>query len=354
MIKHVIVLGAQVPFTVGGAEIHVNSLVREINKLDDVKADLVQLPFKWYPENQMLNDIMAWRLLDLSEANGTKIDLVIASKFPTYAVKHDNKALWLIHQHRTLYDLENTEYDCWGRGADAKVIRDKIRELDDKFFAECKCIFTNGRTTAKRIKKYNGFNGEPLFPPPKLADQIHPGKYGERIVYIGRLEPNKRADLLVLAVGKCKQAKVSIIGKGRKQDHERLQKLIEKMGASSRCELLGYLPDKDLLKHLSEARALFYAPYDEDYGYATIEAFLAQKPVITSNDSGEVRLFVEETGSGLVSDTNPHNIANNMSKIYDMTNKELREMAQPGYELAKNITWDNILKKLVLDGLHNG
>jgi len=173
--KHVIVLGAQVPFTSGGAEIHVNSLVYEINKLDNIKAELVQLPFKWYPEIQMINDIMAWRLLDLSESNGIKIDLVIASKFPTYAVRHENKALWLIHQHRTIYDLENTEYDCWGCEPDTKVIRDKIRELDQKFFQECKCIFTNGRTTAKRIKKYNGFNGEPLFPPPKLADQIHPG-----------------------------------------------------------------------------------------------------------------------------------------------------------------------------------
>jgi len=351
--KHVIVLGAQVPFTIGGAEIHVNSLVQEINKLDDVKAELVQLPFKWYPEKQMLNDIMAWRLLDLSESNGKKIDLVIASKFPTYALKHENKALWLIHQHRTLYDLENTEYDCWGCEPDTEVLRDKIRELDRKFFSECKCIFTNGRTTAKRMKKYNGINGQPLFPPPKLADQIHPGYYGEKIIYIGRLEPNKRPDLMISSAAKCNKAKISIIGKGRKEDHERLKILIEEAALCDRCELLGYLPDSELLVRLSNARAVFYAPYDEDYGYATIEAFLAQKPVISTYDSGEVGLFVSETGSGYLSDTSAEEVAENINKIYELDAKQLKDMAMPGYEMAKTITWGNVLEKLVLKNLYS-
>jgi glycosyltransferase involved in cell wall biosynthesis len=352
--KHVIVLGAQVPFVRGGAEVLCESIVREINKLDNVKAELVQLPFKWYPEEQMLNDIMAWRLQDLSEANGRKIDLVIATKFPTYAVQHENKGLWLVHQHRTLYDLENTEYDCWKSADNTKIIRDKIRSLDKKFFHECKCHHTISRNVSKRLKHFSGFYSEPLFPPPILADRIYPGEYGEKILYVGRLEPNKRPDLLILAACFAKKAKISIIGRGRKEDNERLENLINKMGISDRCKLLGFLSDEDLLNHLSEARAVFYAPLDEDYGYATIEAFLAKKPVITCDDSGEVKLFVEETGSGLVSDINSRSIASNISKIYDMTNKELNEMAQPGYELAKNITWDKILKKLVLDNLYDG
>jgi glycosyltransferase involved in cell wall biosynthesis len=349
--KRVIVLGAQVPFVKGGAELHCESLVHAINRLDGVAAELVQLPFKWYPEEQMLNDIMAWRLLDLSESNGMKIDLVIATKFPTYALQHSNKVLWLIHQHRTLYDLENTEYDSWRLEENTKVIRDKIRSLDNKFFVECRKRYTNGRNTASRLKNYNGFDSEPLFPPPVLADRIQPGAYGERVIYIGRLEPNKRPDLLISAASLVPKAKISIIGKGRKEDSERLKSLIEKTGISGRCELLGFLPDEELLRRLSTARAVFYAPYDEDYGYATIEAFLAMKPVITCADSGEVKSFVEETGSGFVSDTSPVSIASNIRNIYDMTETELAEMAFPGHELAKGITWDKVLKKLVFDNL---
>ncbi|MBT8490482.1 MAG: glycosyltransferase [Deltaproteobacteria bacterium] len=349
--KHVVILGVQVPFVTGGAELLNRSLVREINKLEGVKAEEVKLPFKWYPETQMLNEIMAWRLLDLSEANGRKIDLSIATKFPTYALPHKNKALWLVHQHRTLYDLENTEYDCWNLGPDCKLIRDKIRNLDDKFFHECKCHYTISRTVSERLEKFNGFTSKPLFPPPFLADKIKPGKYNDKIVYIGRLEPNKRPDLLIEAAKNCKKAKISIIGKGRKEDNEKLMGLLKNRGLSNRCELLGFLTEGDFLRHLSEARAIFYGPLDEDYGYATIEAFLAQKPVITCRDSGEAKLFVEETGAGFISDPEPISIANNLSAIYDLSDIELKEMAVPGYDLAQTITWSKILEELVLDNL---
>jgi glycosyltransferase involved in cell wall biosynthesis len=349
--KRVVVLGAQVPFTRGGAEIHVESLVEQINRLQDFEAELVQIPFKWYPEEQMLSDVMAWRLLDLSEANGKKIDMVIASKFPTYALQHENKILWLIHQHRTLYDLENTEYDSWNIGPENHLIRDKLRSLDNLFFSECKCIFTNGRTTANRLLHYNGVKGTPLFPPPVHAERKIQEEYGDKILYFGRLEPNKRPDLLIHATYLCESAKTLIVGRGRDEDHLRLQDLIDSYGIANRCQLLGYVTDDTLLKILSEARAVFYAPVDEDYGYATIEAFLALKPVITCTDSGEVRMFVEDTGSGWVAAVKPKEIAEICNWVYHLSEKEIKEIAFPGFEFAQSITWDKVLKSLVFNNL---
>ena len=345
--KHVLVLGAQIPFVKGGAELLAESLIREINKLEGVAAELVQLPFKWYPEEQIINDIFSWRLQDFSEANGRKIDLVIPTKFPAYAAEHGNKVLWLVHQHRVIYDLEGTEYDAWRN----QIVRSKLRNLDNKFFKECRKIFTIAETVSKRLKQFNHYDSTPLFPPPFLRDKIHPGRYKDRVVYIGRLEPNKRPDLLLHALQYAKKAKVSIIGKGRSEDTERLTRLIDKYGISDRCEILGYLPEEDLLRHLSDCRALFYAPFDEDYGYATVEAFLARKPVISCDDSGEVVTFIRKAGSGFISDTNPRNIASNLIKIYEMSDRELEDKSHKGYQLAKDITWDKILKALVLENL---
>ena len=345
--KHVLVLGAQIPFVKGGAELLNESLLREINKLEDVTAELVQLPFKWYPEEQMINDIFSWRLQDFSESNGKTIDLVIPTKFPTYAAEHKNKVLWLVHQHRVIYDLEGTEYDAWRN----QIVRTKVKSLDNRFFRECRKIFTISETVSKRLEHYNHYDSTPLFPPPFFGGKIYPGKYKDRVIYIGRLEPNKRPDLLLDALRYAKKAKVSIIGKGRSEDTERLMRLIEKYGISDRCEILGYLPEEDLLRHLADCRALFYAPFDEDYGYATIEAFLAGKPVISCDDSGEVVTFIRRTGSGFISDTDPRNIASNLLKIYEMSEKELEDMGHKGYELAKDITWDKILKALVLENL---
>ena len=47
-------------------------------------------------------------MIDLTEAAGKRIDLVIATRFPSYLVKHPNKVVWLIHQLRQAYDLLGT------------------------------------------------------------------------------------------------------------------------------------------------------------------------------------------------------------------------------------------------------
>ena len=50
----------------------------------------------------------AWRSLDLTEAGGRPVDAVIATRFPSYAVRHPNKIVWLIHQYRQAYDQFGT------------------------------------------------------------------------------------------------------------------------------------------------------------------------------------------------------------------------------------------------------
>jgi hypothetical protein len=56
----VVVCTAQVPFASGGAERHAAGLVREL-KRGGHEADLVQLPFKWYPREEILASALAWR-----------------------------------------------------------------------------------------------------------------------------------------------------------------------------------------------------------------------------------------------------------------------------------------------------
>ena len=92
--KTILVCEAQVPFVHGGAEMHVRELVRELRARGHL-AELVSVPFKWYPKEEILPHAAAWRLLDLSESNGRPVDLVIASKFPTYFVRHPHKVAWL-------------------------------------------------------------------------------------------------------------------------------------------------------------------------------------------------------------------------------------------------------------------
>ncbi len=73
------VCAPQVPFVRGGAEIFAGRLVAELAARGH-EADLVTVPYKWYPGQRVLTQAFLWRLLDLEEADGRPIDLVVATK----------------------------------------------------------------------------------------------------------------------------------------------------------------------------------------------------------------------------------------------------------------------------------
>ena len=346
--KKVAVLHAQVPFTKGGAELLVEGLVEAINEmLPGVEAELIQIPFKWYPESQILSDMMAWRMLDLTEAAGNKIDLVIGTKFPSYALSHPNKVIWLVHQHRAFYDLEGTSSDKVLVSEDELYIRNKVRESDAKFISEAKGVYTIARTVSDRLEKFNGITSQPISPPSKIAKKIYPGENKDYILCVARIDKLKRQELLIEAAALVPEVKVIIVGKGDRIYTEYLCNLINKLNIGDRVDFKGYVGDDELLDLLANCKGVFYAPVDEDYGYATIEGFLAKKNVITTTCSGEVQKFVEETGSGFVSSTSPVEIAKSFQQLYQMSDEELKVKVQPGYELAKKVTWEDVLKELV-------
>src|SRR5262245_28579667 len=84
---NVLICTSQVPFITGGAEVHVENLMRALIAAGH-EADVVALPFKWYPPQEIVRSTLAWRMLDVTEANGKPVDMVIGMKFPAYLVEH--------------------------------------------------------------------------------------------------------------------------------------------------------------------------------------------------------------------------------------------------------------------------
>ena len=90
MIRNILICTTQVPFTTGGGESHVEGLRRALIAAG-YNAEVASIPFKWYPPTEIMRGALAWRLLDLSSANGKSIDLVIGMKFPAYLVGHEGQ-----------------------------------------------------------------------------------------------------------------------------------------------------------------------------------------------------------------------------------------------------------------------
>jgi hypothetical protein len=137
MIRNIIICTTQVPFTTGGGEAHVAGLRQALIEAG-YNAEVVALPFKWYPPSEIMQSALAWRMLDLSEANGKAIDLVIGMKFPAYLVAHERKVLWIMHQHRAAYNLWDTPFDDLSPYPDGAQVRQWIHNVDNRLIPQAR------------------------------------------------------------------------------------------------------------------------------------------------------------------------------------------------------------------------
>lgn len=344
MIRTILVCEAQVPFVEGGAEYHVRELVKQL-RAHGYLAELVSLPFKWYPKTEILPHAAAWRLLDLSESNGRPIDLAIGTKFPSYFARHPRKIAWLIHQYRAAYELCGTPYSDFDHVEQDVGLRQALMDLDRRMLGECRRVFSNARNTARRLATYNGLAAEPLYHPPRLAGRIEAGPYGDYVLSVGRVESVKRVDLAVRAIARARAPlRLVVAGEGTQREH--VTRLAGELGVAGRVQWLGAVSDEDVLRLYSGALAVVYAPYDEDFGYVTLEAFLARKPVITATDSGGPLEFVIDGDNGRVCAPQAEALAEAIDGYAGDRARAARH-GDAGFEVARAITWSGVIERLI-------
>ena len=347
MTKTVLVCEAQVPFVHGGAELHVRGLVKELTRRG-YRAEKVSVPFKWYPKTELLAQAAAWRLIDLSESNGERIDTVIATKFPTYFVRHPRKVTWLFHQYRAIYDLFDTPYSEFTHSEADVRVRDRLIGLDTDVLGESARLFANARNTAARLARYNGLTAEPLYHPPPLAEKITPGPFGDYVLSVGRLEGNKRVELIVRAMAHAdRRTRLIVAGEGPLR--AQLKAAAADAGCADRVTFAGAVPEAELIALYAGALAVVFPPFDEDYGYVTLEAFLARKPVITTTDAGGPLEFVEDGVNGLIADPTPEALGAAIARLA-ADPRTAQSLGAAGYERARTITWDGVVDRLMADG----
>ncbi|MGB8508910.1 MAG: glycosyltransferase family 4 protein [Pyrinomonadaceae bacterium] len=345
-LRNILICTTQVPFTTGGAESHVEGLRRAL-VVAGYNAEVVALPFKWYPPAEIMRGALAWRLLDLSEANGKKIDLVIGMKFPAYLVAHERKVLWVMHQYRAAYNLWDTPFDDLSTYPEGARVREWIRDCDRRFIPGACKVFANSKTVAARLKHYNDIESEPLYHPPPRADVLRTGAQGDYVFYPSRLEPQKRQELLIEAAAHARTP-VRIVLAGGTRDAKHYESLIRKHGVGDRVELRGFVTETEIVELYAGALAVCYLPFDEDYGYVTLEGMLSAKPVVVARDGGGATEFVEDGRDGLIVEPEPRAIAEALDRLY-LDRTLAQEMGRRGREklLAMNLSWEHVVERII-------
>ena len=306
---------------------------------------MVALPFRAQPKDGAAGAGRRLAAARSLASNGQPIDLLIATQFPTYFARHPRKVAWLIHQHRAAYELCGTPYSDFEHTEADVGLRQRLFELDARMLGECRRVFANAHNTARRLQKFNGVAAEGAVPSAAAGRRLRRGPYGDYVLVVGRLESVKRVDLAIAALAHVPPPLRLVIAGDGSQRAAVERAASERRRATASCSPAPS-PATSSIDLYAGALAVVYAPFDEDYGYVTLEAFLCAKPVITATDSGGTLEFVVDGENGFVCAPDPTAIG--AARREARRRSRAGGTARPRRARARaRVTWDGVVEQLL-------
>jgi glycosyltransferase involved in cell wall biosynthesis len=342
------VVNAHVPFVHGGAENFATGLVSTLQKCGH-EVDLIRIPFQVHPQS-LLDNLLVSRMLDLQTCALGDVDLVVALKFPAYLVRHPCKIIWMIHQHRAVYDLWHNPLGGYAARSDGSLIRAAIQSADAQAFQEARSIYAISKTVSRRLAVFNQVRAAPILTPPEDADLFRAGNAEDYFYLPSRMTHIKRQDLIIRALATTRNP-VRLVLAGPKSDMgylEELKALVDALGLQHRARILGAISGKEKRDLYARCIGVVFCPIDEDYGYVTLEGMLSSKPVITTHDAGEPIEFVRHGETGLIVQPDPASIAAALDELWENRDKA-SAMGRAGRDFfaSRDITWNNAVRMLL-------
>ncbi len=380
--KIAVVSPSPVPFTIGGAENLAWGLCEAINKHTDHQAELIKLPVKERSFWDLVESYYSFYKLDLSH-----FDLVISTKYPAWMIQHPNCMVYMLHTLRGLYDTYfmmgkpeevpqgiapvdellrymqdntceaalDTFFQKLFRLKDDPAIPSEYFEFPGALIRKIVHYLDRCALSQSGMKKWSAIsnvvkNRKDYFPDGTFVQVVYPPTVLKSFEYLGddylfmcsRLDSAKRIDMLIKAMRYVKSdVRLLIAGTGPEREH--LEQLAQQ---DKRIEFLGFVSDEDVDRHYANAICIPYFPYDEDYGYITVEAMLHKKPVITTKDSGGPNEFVKDGETGFSVEFDEQKIAEKID--YLVQHKDAaKKMGEAAYQVVNGITWESAVEKLL-------
>jgi glycosyltransferase involved in cell wall biosynthesis len=343
--RRIAVVTSDVPFVQGGHRTIAESLASELERAGH-RAEVIKTPQNRF--GRQISAYLANWLTDVGESgDGVPVDQVISLRYPSYAVRHLRHVCWLNHRMREYYDLWPRFAGplSWKGKIKETVRRTLIRTVDGYLLKRnVTRLYAQSKTIQSRLEKWGKIDAEVLNPPPPPRP-YRTEAYEPYVFAVSRLHPLKRIDLLVESLKSVENLRAKIAGTGEEEDS--LRRMVSELGISQRIDFLGRVDEETLLQHYARCRAVFFAPFMEDYGFVTLEAFRSKKPVLTCTDSGGPTELVANDRSGYVVEPDPAAIARQL-EVWSRSQEIAVQMGENGNADTSGITWEAALSKLLV------
>jgi glycosyltransferase involved in cell wall biosynthesis len=163
------------------------------------------------------------------------------------------------------------------------------------------------------------------------------------ILYVGRLEPLKRVDILLEATKIIKESipdiNTYIIGTGSQENV--LKIYARQLNIENNTKFMGFIPQDEIYSYYKSAEIFVNPSQDGIFSLTTLEAMACGVPAVTSNIFN-IPYVIEDGKTGLLCEYgNKFDLANKLIAL--LQSRELREkIAIAGHEKAKEYSWERV------------
>jgi glycosyltransferase involved in cell wall biosynthesis len=218
-----------------------------------------------------------------------------------------------------------------------------VQRFDRVALGEARKLFATSRNVAERLERGTGLRAEVMpHPPQELPYRTE--SYDDFVLSVGRLDRAKRHDLLLEALAADDSLRCVIVGDG--PDRERLETVARRHGLDGRARFTGRVDENELADLYGRCLAVYYAPIDEDFGMVPYEAFLSEKPVVTTTDAGGPLEVVTDRQTGIVCEPRAAALAEACSWLRGHVD-DARTWGRAGKEIARRVSWDETIARLL-------
>jgi glycogen(starch) synthase len=160
-----------------------------------------------------------------------------------------------------------------------------------------------------------------------------------RVLFVGRLAPQKGVRVLVAAAGLLEDESAQVLLVGDGPERPALEREAERLGVGGRLHFVGFLAHERLPAVMSHADLLVLPSLYEELGTVLLEAMQAGLPIVASKTGGIPEVIEDGVNGMLVPPGDPEAIALAIDRL--LANRDLvRRLSEGAHQRGKDYDWE--------------